>query len=60
MDKVAWIVGLPLIRVTVDGTLKVLQYLGAIGEVSKPATFYPVTLTLTVVHLTLVSVLLYP
>eukprot|EP00903_Cladosiphon_okamuranus_P010822 g10223.t1 len=32
VDEVGWNVGLPLIRVTLDGTPKVLQYLGANGE----------------------------
>lgn len=35
VDEVAWNLGVPLIRVTVDGMPKVLQYLGASGEVSK-------------------------
>lgn len=36
VDELAWNVGFPLIKVTVDGTPQVLQYLGASGEVSEP------------------------
>jgi len=36
VDELAWNVGLPLIRVTVDGKPQVLQYLGASGEVRRP------------------------
>ncbi|CAM9105086.1 unnamed protein product [Pylaiella littoralis] len=32
VDDLAWSVGIPLIRVTVDGDRQVLQYLGASGE----------------------------
>ncbi|CAM9760566.1 unnamed protein product [Ectocarpus fasciculatus] len=32
VDELAWNVGFPLIKVTVDGTPQVLQYLGASGE----------------------------
>lgn len=38
VDDFTWSVGLPLIRVTVDGKPRVLQYLGASGEVSRQAS----------------------
>lgn len=47
MDEVSWNVGLPLIRVAVDGTSKVLQYLGASEEVSKPGMLTRTTLDLS-------------
>lgn len=37
VDDLTWSVGLPLIRVTVDGKRQVLQFLGASGEVSNPS-----------------------